>query len=192
MCHRTCLASYNRPTEVMRTAAPILLTSALITLALATSVSSVSAEATLTLDPSSGPCNGTTTATGTGFAPNSFVELSLGTTAGDAVEGTLAIAPTDGTGSFAVEFPFGTLGCDLLARTLRAFEPDHFTVYANHNYDPNATSIFARTDYGLTTTALPPTGGGPGDEHGAALIPFVLLVMVGCVVCAAGLLGRRA
>lgn len=151
----------------------VALAGAIIILALASTPPRAAAEATLTLDPPAGPCNGTTTATGTGFAPNSPVELSLGTTAGDANEGTLAVATVDASGSFVVQFSFGTLGCDLLARTLRAFEPDHFTIYANYN--PDDLSVFARVDYGLTTIDLPAAGSAPSTADATwPLLPTAL------------------
>lgn len=143
----------------------------------------VSAEPLLALDPTSGRCNGTTTATGAGFPPNAAVELALALPNSDQEAGTLAIIETDDTGSFTTTFSFGQLGCDTLARTLRVFEPDHLTVYADQADGPDDLSIYTRANYELTSLALPPAGSAPPpSKHISAILPLTLCLIGAALV----------
>jgi hypothetical protein len=126
--------------------------------------STVHAQAVLTLVPSSGPCNGTVTATGIDFPANVGVQLALGQPDSDTEAAELAVVQTDANGTFKTTFTFPQLACDLGATQL--------TVFADQAGEPDDLEIYTRTDYQIVGEALPTTGHGPSAANSMPWLPI--------------------
>jgi len=128
---------------------------------------------TMTITPSSGPCDGTVQITGRDFPASTAIHLDVGGGGGESTLGKLVSLTTDATGGFAVSVSLGTLGCEggQWVEGLGA-GPKQFVILANREEPvivPGQAGM-AGAFYTYTTTvprvpqALPSTGSGPEER----------------------------
>jgi hypothetical protein len=128
---------------------------------------------TLTITPSSGPCDGTVEAEASGFRAGEEVPLDVGRPQSDGVIGRLVTATADSNGRFAVRLVLGDAGCDAAALQDQLGPPGsarQIEIYAGFRQD--VLFVAARARYGYTTIsrstgapqALPNTGYGEASH----------------------------
>jgi hypothetical protein len=158
------------------------------------------AAVTMTIYPSSGPCDATVEVTGTGFVPGNEIPLDLAGAHSDVSVGRLAVAIAGPDGEFSVRVTFGALGCEVAARDTQVGhpgEPKDLGIFAG--YDPARESILTRAVYRYTTTApsiaraLPATGdGSAASGRSGPTAVSARPAAVGAVLLVAGLCGCAA
>jgi hypothetical protein len=165
-------------------------------------------QSSMTIAPSSGPCDATVEVTGRDFPPSTAIHLDVPEGGGEATLGRLASLTTDPSGGFALSVGLGTLGCQG-AQFIEGLGagPHEFWIFADRQEpvilpgQAGIPPILTRTAYTYTTTvvsggappALPSTGSGPGQP--SRPVPWVPLIggvaALGVILTAASLYIRR-
>jgi len=117
---------------------------------------------TMTVSPTSGPCDGTIEISGSGFEPGMEVSLDLARPNSDAKMGKLGSAITSPRGEFSVTVSLGPLGCEAVQLD-RMSGPqaasNRLVIYADFAEPPPRRGVpgsLARVDYTYTTTQVGP------------------------------------
>ena len=150
--------------------------------------------ATLTLSPSSGPCDATVQATGTLFEPGSDVTLLLARPGSEGSMGTLAQVRADANGGFVNTLTLGTLGCQAAAFHAGPGEPNQLQV-CGVAYQAARCATYAPTTTvpveGGSPSALPQAGQG-GTSPRVDIRPMaVVAALLGVVLLTGGLFAAR-
>ena len=156
-------------------------------------------EPTLTISPSSGPCDATVEVTGHDFPPNTAIRLDMGHPGGDGKLGKLASLTSDSTGRFALGVELGALGCEA-ARLIKELGTGSEELWIFADLEERIVEpgrgippILTRTPYTATTTrvgaqpladALPDTGSGPAPSS----MPLARLGLTGLLAGVGALL----
>jgi len=159
---------------------------------------------TMTISPSSGPCDATVEVRGQGFPPSTAIRLDMGAPQSDRMMGKLASLTTDPSGRFVTKVELGSLGCT--AAAIDDNDSGQLWLFADLEepvIEPQGVpSSLARAPYRYTTThvalqplpdALAGTGSGP-EPRPSPLTPLPLaglLAALGIVLLVAPLCHRR-
>jgi len=151
--------------------------------------------ATLTLSPSSGPCDATVQATGTLFEPGSDVTLWVARPAGEGSMGTLGQVGADANGGFVTTLALGTLGCEAAAALHLALGKPNELQVCGGAYQASRCAVYTPTTTAVSPEphALPSTGSGPSDP--SLPLPWLALTAtlagLGLTLVAVSLYQRR-
>ena len=127
---------------------------------------------TLTLSPSSGPCDATITVNLSGFNPGETVPLDIGTPHSGALEARLEPAITDANGSYSGSRTLGEGGCSAATKESRFTSDPVKSIVIAAGVDLRTQSLKARADYLYTTTiASTKTETVSATAEGATPIP---------------------
>jgi len=157
---------------------------------------------TMTITPSSGPCDATVEVTGRDFPAGTAIHLDVGGGGGESTLGKLASLVTDPGGAFTLDVTLGTLGCQG-AQWVEGLGagPKQFVIFAEREEPvivPGQAGM-AGAFYTYTTTvprapqALPSTGSGPEERstRPAWLVLAGALAGVGLALVAGSLYRSR-
>lgn len=112
----------------------------------------------LTISPTSGPCDATVEITLGGFAPNEKIRLDVARPSSGDVVGPFDVVSADSSGSFSGQRSLGAAGCQAAANDDALQRSDgRKTIFIFAGYDANAISVKARTEYLYTTTSVSTT-----------------------------------
>ena len=154
----------------MNASVPVAVVTALCVSWILLDVASAQTAPILTLEPSSGSCDATVTASGEGFLPDVNVELALGRLSSDTKEETLVVVTADDSGAFTVDFSFGQIGCGFANSPLN---PERrLGIFVQQPPGQHVLNAF----YQVAESTLPTAGTGPGA--GRPLVPVLLVVLI--------------
>ena len=154
-------------------------------------------EPVLTVDPVSGPCDGTVTFHGSRFPTDLNVEITMPYFGTDGGGEHVVTGPVSPDGSFALTAALPAQACSVASQ----YPQGHVLFFAYNAAEPKALSIFAAGSY---AAAIPPgfapppiiaptTGDGAAASrsNGATLAIALALAALACAAVAGGALLRR-